>query len=213
MQVDEGKQAVADDETDVFTPDEDEDARDDGQDDDLESALEQIESKTQTKADTPAPKKDDTDLQARLARLEKERDEDRQRAARQDVESALDQTVNSFLDNDTIKQVYDQDEVRGLIEVEAQKDDRLMDAFINRHSDKAGWKRVSAGLMKKIETKAASKVSQNRSEQEAATASAQGVSTSAPSANDELPPQHELAGKSDAELDALKRQLDPEYGA
>lgn len=212
----EDKQTVTDDEADVFTPDEDEGARDTGQDDDLDTALDEIESRQTRKTDDkPAPKTstDDANLQARLDRLEQEREEERQKATRQDVETALNRTVDDFLENETIKQVYDQDEIRGLIEVEAQKDERLLNAFANRHSSPSDWNRAKAGLLKKIETKAASKVSQNRSEQEAVTASAQGVSTSAPSQDSEVPAQGDLESMSDAELRALKRQHDPNYGA
>lgn len=213
---DDDKQTVTDDEADVFTPDEDEGARDTGQDDDLDSALDEIEMRQSGKTDSePAKAKDtdDADLKARLDKLEKDREEERQKATQADVENALNQTVDSYLENDTIKQVYDRDEVRGLIEVEAGKDERVLMAFANRHSAPSDWNRVRAGLMKKIETKAASKVSQNRSEQEAATASAQGVSTSAPSQDDKVPSQQELAGMSDAELRKLKMEHDPNYGA
>ena len=161
----------------------------------------------------PTPEPQDTGLSNRLAKVEQD-NKDREKAAiSKDIEVGMTETVARFLENETISKIYDKDEIEGLIQFEASKNTNLGIAFGLRHSKPAEWRKIEAGLMKKIEVRAAGKVSQSNEDREAAEDAVRGVSTVPPVTESNVPSQSDLAGLSGKELSDLKRTLDPDFGA
>ena len=209
------KQAVAGGEADDLSSDDTVDARND--EPSLEQLLDAIEAQEddtpapEPKASKPEPKEDDG-LAARLEKLERERQEDQQASLARDIEAGMKETVGSFLENETIKKVYDHDEVEGLINVEATKNPKISTAFGMRHSQPGEWRKIERALMKKIEDRAAGKIGQSLGQQEAADDAARGVSNQPPDASEKVPVQSDLSAMSDADLRALKQGLDADFG-
>ena len=213
MNQEDNKQAVTEVEPDENSPVENQDARDD--EPTMDELLDEIESTQQEAPQEVQPKTEtqDTGIADRLATLEQE-NKDRDKADLiKDIETGVQETVGRFLENDTISKVYDDDEVEGLIQIEASRNPRISTAFGLRHSEPAKWKKIEASLMKKIEDKAAGKTSQNNEDREAVEEAVRGVSNLAPVTESKVPSQSDLAGMTDRELADLKRELDPDYGA
>ena len=152
--------------------------------------------------DKPVPKtepaKTDPDLEARLQRLETERDAG-------DTKSGMAEAVEKLRKNDDLKDV-DPQFLEGFIHQRANGDKAVVAAFEARHKNPAVWDSVLERIGKDYAGKlAATPDSTATADLKAARDAARGISTTEPTA-DQTMPQAEMSALSPAEFDAFAKK-------
>lgn len=146
----------------------------------------------------PTPLPDDVVQTVRF--LESEVRESR----REKDERAISETVASIR-GDVPTDVYDDDMIRGWLEVQAVKDPRLAEAFKQKNQNPRGWERVKGELRKALAKKAGSQIDRGATDDRAAmTAAIRGASTRA-----SADPPPNLGRMTDAEL---RKHTQDNYG-
>ena len=144
------------------------------------------------------PAKTDPDLEARLQRLETERDAG-------DTKSGMAEAVEKLRKNDDLKDV-DPQFLEGFIHQRANGDKAVVEAFEARHKNPAVWDSVLERIGKDYAGKlAATPDSTATADLKAARDAARGISTTEPTA-DETMPQAEMSALSPADFDAFAKK-------
>lgn len=144
------------------------------------------------------PAKSDPDLEARLLRLETERDAG-------DTRSGMAEAVEKLRKNDALKDV-DPQFLEGWIHQRANGDKAVVQAFEARHKTPAVWDSVLERIGKEYAGKDAERPDSTATEDlKAARDSARGISTTEPPVDDMMP-QAEMSALSPAEFDAFAKK-------
>jgi hypothetical protein len=161
---------------------------------DLDSLLAAYNTSEPPKSEPP--KEPDDRLAAyeqRLAELEK-------REAQVRSQAEVSEVVRSVRGDLPI----DENLVEAYLQVEATKDPRLVEAFTNRRRDPDQWKKIEAGLAKKLKASVGADIDQVATEtRDAVDAAVRSASTRTPV--EEAPP--DIAAMSEAEFEQYKQTL------
>jgi hypothetical protein len=176
----------------------------------LDAALAELGKDTGTAPKAEKPKEAEKQPD-RLATVEKRLADWERAQAAERTETGIKSVVGQLLKNETISSVYDEVEVRALLEHQATTDERLVTAFANRHRNPQAWAVVQRDLEKQLATRAEAKVQPKGGR--SATEAVRGISTSAPrTETSQIKPQSEIAKMSDGEFQRYVASL-PEGAA
>ena len=173
------------------------------QEDDLENALKEFDRETTTPEETGEKAKEaDADEAARLKRIEKQLEDNRRRETNEDIRKA----AGTIRDADERLSHLSTDWVEALMLRDAEKDERIQQAFVNRYARPAEYERVLKGLAAKYakDMKNLPDESTTR-DREAINSSVRGSQTASPS--DSGFDEDVARTGSDAEFQKMKKRL------
>lgn len=146
----------------------------------------------QPETQVPTVQHDDSDLHAQIKVMQDRQNQFDQQQTAKETDEALIWLVSFVRDSDDgISSHYDDEDVRGWLELKATQNPKIAVAFANRHSDKAVWNNVRKTLAADLAKKVSGRGSVVEQSLDAA-ASVRGVSTTPPPEQD-LPSQSEMA--------------------
>jgi hypothetical protein len=158
------------------------------------------DSEPEQKQESP---KDTADKDDRLDRLLERKLAERD--AVQQSKADLEKTVKA-LKGDDLAYLPD-DLVEGYLETKSRKDQRLLNAWVDRRANPEKWNKILGSLRQELETLTGGKVDRDQTDSSDAVAAAvRGASTKAPS-HDTPFDGKSLGSMSDAELSKLKRSI------